>query len=179
MAYSSSPIGGAGGDPLAQQLSGFVDEIMVVKEASIKRAIALLQSVKKTVCEGVGAAGLAAVLQFRERFAGMRVEMPLTGNIDARIFANVIMRDHIRSGSLMRIDVPISDQPGALATLATALAEEGANIVDASHERMSLALNPKRAALDLVVECRDAEHGEKVLAALRKNGFDVTARAVA
>lgn len=53
------------------------------------------------------------------------------------------------------------------------------HIVDVSHERMSLALNPKRAALDLVVECRDAEHGEKVLAALRKNGFDVTARAVA
>lgn len=158
----------------------YVDEILVVEEAAIERAIALLQSVEKTVCEGAGAAGLAAILQFRERFAGMRVAVPLTGgNIDARMFANVIMRDLIRSGSLMRIDVPISDQPGALATLATALAEEGANIVDVSHERMSLALNPKRAALDLVVELRDAEHGETVLAALRRHGFDVTARAVA
>lgn len=156
-----------------------VDEILVVEEASIERAIALLSSVEKTVCEGAGAAGLAAVLQFRERFAGMRVAVPLTGgNIDARIFANVIMRDLVRSGSLMRIDVPISDQPGALAILATALAEEGANIVDVAHERMSLALNPKRAALDLVVELKDATHGETVLAALRKRGFDAVARAV-
>lgn len=156
-----------------------VDEILVVEEDSIERAIALLQSVEKTVCEGAGAAGLAAVLQFRERFAGMRVAVPLTGgNIDARVFANVIMRDLIRTGSLMRIDVPISDQPGALATLATALADEGANIVDVAHERMSLALNPKRAALDLVVELKDAAHGEKVLSALRERGFDAEARAI-
>lgn len=156
-----------------------VDEIMVVEEASIERAIALLQSVEKTVCEGAGAAGLAAVLEHKERFAGKRVAVPLTGgNIDARIFANVILRDLIRSGSLMRIDVPISDQPGALATLATVLAEEGANIVDVSHERMSLALNPKRAALDLVVELQDAEHGTRVLAALGAKGFDAAARAI-
>lgn len=160
-------------------VADLVDEILVVEEGSIERAIALLQSVEKTVCEGAGAAGLAAVLQFRERFAGMRVAVPLTGgNIDARMFANVIMRDLVRSGALMRIDVPISDQPGALATLATALADEGANIVDVAHERMSLALNPKRAALDLVVELQDAAHGERVLAALRERGFDATARVI-
>lgn len=157
-------------------VSEFVDEILVVEEASIERAIALLQSVEKTVCEGAGAAGLAAVLEHKLRFAGLRVAVPLTGgNIDARIFANVILRDLIRSGALMRIDVPISDQPGALATLATILAEEGANIVD---ERMSLALNPKRAALDLVVELQDAGHGARVLEALRARGFEAAARAI-
>ncbi|KTE04342.1 threonine dehydratase [Sphingopyxis sp. H038] len=157
----------------------FVDEILVVEEASIERAIALLQSVEKTVCEGAGAAGLAAVLEHKLRFAGMRVAVPLTGgNIDARIFANVILRDLIRSGALMRIDVPISDQPGALATLATLLAGEGANIVDVAHERMSLALNPKRAALDLVVELQDSGHGTRVIEALRSAGFEASARAI-
>ncbi|ALJ14691.1 threonine ammonia-lyase [Sphingopyxis macrogoltabida] len=161
-------------------VADWVDEILVVEEASIERAIALLQSVEKTVCEGAGAAGLAAVIEHRDLFAGQRIAVPLTGgNIDARIFANVILRDLIRSGSLMRIDVPISDQPGALAVLATVLAEEGANIVDVAHERMSLALNPKRAALDLVVELQDCDHGERVLAALRQRGFDAVARSVA
>jgi len=160
-------------------VSEVVDEIMVVEEASIERAIALLQSVEKTVCEGAGAAGLAAVLEHKLRFAGMRVAVPLTGgNIDARIFANVILRDLIRSGTLMRIDVPISDQPGALATLATLLAAEGANIIDLAHERMSLSLNPKRAALDLVVELQDAGHGVRVLEALRGAGFEASARAI-
>ncbi|SEH13010.1 threonine dehydratase [Sphingopyxis sp. YR583] len=160
-------------------VADWVDEILVVEEASIERAIALLQSVEKTVCEGAGAAGLAAVIEHCDRFAGMRVAVPLTGgNIDARIFANVILRDLIRSGALMRIDVPISDQPGSLATLATVLAEEGANIVEVAHERMSLALNPKRAALDLVVELQDGEHGDRVLGALRERGFDAAARAI-
>ena len=157
-----------------------VDEILLVDEVSIERAIALLQSVEKTVCEGAGAAGLAAVLQFREKFAGMRVAVPLTGgNIDARIYANVMMRDLIRSGSLMRIDVPITDQPGALAAVTTVVASEGANIVDVSHERMSLALGPKRATLELVVECLDAPHGQKVVIALHNRGFDATVRSFA
>jgi len=167
------------GDLTRRIVADYVDEILVVEEASIERAIALLQSVEKTVCEGAGAAGLAAVLEHGLRFAGKRVAVPLTGgNIDARIFANVILRDLIRSGALMRIDVPISDQPGALACLAAILAEAGANIVDLSHERMSLALNPKRAALDLVVELQDAGHGSAVLEALRANGFEASARAI-
>lgn len=157
-------------------VSDYVDEILVVEETSIERAIALLQSVEKTVVEGAGAAGLAAILEHGHAFAGKRVAVPLTGgNIDARIFANVIMRELMRSGALLRIAVPISDQPGALAAIATLLAAEGANIVDVAHERMSLALNPKRAALDLVVELQDAEHGGRVLAALRDNGFEASA----
>jgi threonine dehydratase len=150
-----------------------IRDILLVDEGAIEQAVALLQSVEKTVVEGAGAAALAAVLSHPERFAGRKVGIPLTGgNIDSRMFASVIMRDLVRSSQLMRFDVPISDRPRALAEIATALANEGANIVDVSHERLSLALNPKGAALDIVVELTDAAHGEAVIVALQAQGFD-------
>lgn len=157
----------------------FVDDIVLVEEASIERAISLLQSVEKTVVEGAGAAALAAVIEHRQLFSGLTVALPLTGgNIDPRVYANVIMRDLVRQGQLLRIEVPISDQPGALAELATVLGNEGANIVDMSHERLSLALNPKGAAIDLVIELQDEDHGRHVLAALAERGFSPTRRHV-
>lgn len=123
--------------------------------------------------EGAGAAALAAILSHPERFAGRKVGVPLTGgNIDPRMLASVIMRDPVRSDHLMRLDVPISDRPGALAELAAVLAAEGANIVDISHERLSLALNPKSAALDIVIELQEVSHGEAAITALQAQGFD-------
>lgn len=151
-----------------------VDDILLVEEASIERAVALLLSVEKTVAEGAGAAGLAAILKYPERFAGKRVATILTGgNIDLRVLASVAMRELVRGGQLLRLDVPISDQPGTLAALATVIGEEGANIVDVGHDRLSLAFNPKGAVLDLVVEVRDRAHGESLVAALSVRGFDV------
>lgn len=156
-----------------------VDEILLVEEASIERAVALLQSVEKTVVEGAGAVGLAAMLEHPSFFAGLCVATPLTGgNMDPRMFASVIMRELARSGQLMRIEVPISDRPGALAGLSTALAGEGANIVDVAHDRMSLALNPKGAILDVVIELHDPPHGERVLEMLRTKGFMPVPRAI-
>jgi threonine dehydratase len=156
-----------------------VYDILLVDEASIERAVALLQSVEKTVVEGAGAVGLAAILQHGDRFKGQRVATLLTGgNIDSRMFASVIMRALVRNGQLLRFDVPISDQPGALAVLSTILGDEGANIVDVSHDRMSLSLNPKGAVLDVVVEVQDRAHGEFVLAALRARHFDATSKPV-
>ncbi len=154
-----------------------VEEILIVREASIERAIALLLSVEKTVVEGAGAAGLAAILEHGDRFAGMRVATPLCGgNIDLRMLSSVAMRELVRTGQLIRLDVPISDQPGALSALATALADAGANIVDVAHDRLSLSLNPKGAVLDAVIEVQDRRHGDAVLAALAQRGFAVTTR---
>ena len=154
-----------------------VDDILLVEEASIERAIALLQGVEKTVVEGAGATGLAAILEHPAHFAGKRVATLLTGgNIDSRVFANVILRDLIRQGQLLRFEVPISDQPGALATLANIVAAEGANIVDVSHERLSLALNPKGAVLDIVLELENAGHRDRILASLAAASFTATQR---
>lgn len=162
-----------------QLVSTLVDDILLVEEASIERAIALLQSVEKTVCEGAGAAGLAAVLEHGSRFRGMRVAVPLTGgNIDSRMFANVILRDLIRQGSLMRIDVAISDQPGMLADIATLLGREGACIVEVGHDRMTLSVNPKRVSLELVVEIQDRAHGDRLMEALRANRYEASRRAL-
>lgn len=152
-----------------------VDDILLVEEASIERAVALLQSVEKTVTEGAGATGLAAILEHPERFAGKRVATPLTGgNIDARIFASVILRDLARQGQLLRFEVPVSDQPGALAEIATLLGEQGANIVDISHARLSPTLSPKGTMLDVTVELQGREHGAELIEALCAHRFEPT-----
>jgi threonine dehydratase len=165
---------------LTRQIVGdLVDDILLVGEASIERAIALLQSVEKTVVEGAGAAALAAVIENPGLFSGLNVALPLTGgNIDPRVYANVILRDLVRQGQLLHIEVPISDQPGALAELATVLGKEGANIVDMSHERLNLALNPRGAAIGLVIELQDESHGKRVLAGLAERGFTPVPRQV-
>jgi len=160
-----------------QIVRAHVDDILLVEEASIEHAVALLQSVEKTVVEGAGAVGLAAILEHPEKFEGTRVVTPLTGgNIDSRMFASVILRNLVRSGRLIRIDVPITDRPGALAELATVLAAQGANIVDVAHDRLSLSLNPKGATLAIGVEVESREHGEAVAQSLREAGFDPSGR---
>ncbi len=157
----------------------YVDDILLVEEDSIERAVALLLSVEKTVVEGAGAAGLAAILQYPDVFAGRTVVAPLTGgNIDLRVLSSVAMRELVRSGRLQRFEVPVSDQPGALSTLTGLLGEGGANIVDVAHDRLSLTFNPKRAVLDVVIELQDRAHGEQVLELLRCHGFAPVPRAV-
>jgi len=138
-----------------------------------------LLSVEKTVVEGAGATGLAAILEHRSRFQGKKVATILTGgNIDLRILSSVTMRELVRNGQLLRFDVPISDQPGALFALSAVLAREGANIVDLSHDRLSLALNPKGATIQVVVEIEDHSRGTMILAALAKAGFAATVQPI-
>nr|WP_047169349.1 threonine ammonia-lyase [Sphingomonas sp. Y57] len=160
------------GDITRAVVRQLVDEIVLVEEQSIERAVALLLSVEKTVVEGAGAAGLAAILQHRERFAGRNVATILSGgNIDLSVISSVCMRELVRAGQLQRISVPISDQPGALSRLTAILGDEGANIFDVAHDRLSLSLNPKGAILDLVVQVQDSAHATAVLAALAGQGF--------
>jgi threonine dehydratase len=155
-----------------------VEDILLVEEASIERAVALLQSVEKTVVEGAGAAGLAAILEHPERFAGWRVATILTGgNIDSRMFASVILRDLVRTGQLMRFEVPVTDQPGSLAAIATLLGEQGANIVEIGHERMS-SLSPKGTVLGVTVELQGKEHAAQLLEALRAQQFEPITTAI-
>ncbi|MES2495529.1 MAG: threonine ammonia-lyase [Pseudomonadota bacterium] len=149
-----------------------VDDILLVDEEAIERAIALLLSVEKTVVEGAGAAGLAAILQHSHRFTGQRVATILSGgNIDLSVIASLSMRELVRTGQLKRISVPISDQPGALSRLAAIIGDSGANIFDVAHDRLSLSLNPRGAIMDLVVQVQNAAHGADVLSALTTQGF--------
>lgn len=146
--------------------------VLTVPEAAIERAVMLFAETGRLVAEGAGAAGLAALLQHGEIFAGRTVGTVLCGgNIDTRALAGVLMRGLARDGRLLRMTVAISDTPGALAAVATAVAAAGGNIVEVEHQRMFGRASVRSAELELMVEARDAAHAEEILAAVRARGF--------
>lgn len=151
-----------------------VEQVLVVPERSIEEAIGLLVEEAKIVTEGAGAAGIAALLAHAALFAQRNVGVILCGaNIDARILANVLLRDLVRDGRLLRLAVDIADRPGVLADVAGRIAEAGGNIIDVAHQRLFAAPSVRTAELDLVVEARDAAHGAEILAALEGAAFRV------
>ncbi|AUC93728.1 MULTISPECIES: threonine ammonia-lyase [Bradyrhizobium] len=154
-----------------------VDDILLVSEDQIERAVATLISIEKTVVEGAGAAGLAAVLAAPERFAGRNVGLVLTGgNIDTRLIASVLTRELAREGRLTQLALDIIDRPGQLAAVSILLADAGANIIEVSHQRTFSDLPAKATLLELVIETRDRAHLEAVLARLGAEGFVVHER---
>jgi len=149
-----------------------VDEILLVTEDQIERAVAMLISIEKTVVEGAGAAGLAAVLAMPERFSGQKVGLVLTGgNIDTRLIASVLTRELAREGRLTQLTLDIVDRPGQLAAVSALLAEAGANIMEVSHQRTFSALPAKATLLELVIETRDRAHLEEVMDRLEAAGL--------
>ncbi|MGJ4939513.1 threonine ammonia-lyase [Bradyrhizobium sp. HKCCYLS1011] len=149
-----------------------VDDIVLVTEPQIERAVATLISIEKTVVEGAGAVGLAAVLAFPERFAGRNVGLVLTGgNIDTRLIASVLTRELAREGRLTQLSIDIVDRPGQLAAVSTLLAAAGANIIEVSHQRTFSDLPAKATLLELVIETRDQAHLDDVMAKLAAANF--------
>jgi threonine dehydratase len=153
-----------------------VSEIMVVPEAEIERAVLLLLEIEKTVVEGAGAAGLAALLHSPERFRGRTVGLILSGgNIDARLLSGIIMRGLVREGRLERIVVEIPDAPGNLARVAGIVGGAGANIVEVYHERAFTRMPVRSAALVIVMETRNRAHAQAILDSLAKAGYPARA----
>jgi threonine dehydratase len=149
-----------------------VDEIMLVTEDQIERAVATLISIEKTVVEGAGAAGLAAVMANPPRFSGRNVGLVLTGgNIDTRLIASVLTRELAREGRLTRLTIDLVDRPGQLAAVSILLAEVGANIIEVSHQRTFSDLPAKATLLELVIETRDRAHLDDVMTRLSASGF--------
>ncbi len=149
-----------------------VDDIVLVSEGDIEHAILLLLEIEKTVVEGAGAAGLAALIRHRERFAGKRVGLILSGgNIDPMILADIIERGMVRAGRLVRLRVATRDVPGELARVATIVGTIGANIEEIEHQRAFTTLPVQNAQLEMVLQTRGPEHIEEVLVALRKAGL--------
>jgi threonine dehydratase len=151
-----------------------VDDILLVAEDQIERAVSTLIEIEKTVVEGAGAVGLAAVLANPELFAGKNVGLVLTGgNIDTRLIASVLTRELAREGRLTQLSIDIVDRPGQLAAVATLLAEAGANIIEVSHQRTFSDLPAKATLLLVVIETRDRAHLDDVLAKLAAAGLSV------
>lgn len=152
-----------------------VDDIVLVAERDLETAVSMLLQIEKTVAEGAGAAGLAALLAHKDRFQGRNVGIILCGgNIDTRLLANVLLRDLARSGRLARLRVQLQDRPGALFHVARVFDEQQVNIVELSHQRIFTNLPAKGLSLDVECETRDGAHLERLLVALRQQGYDVT-----
>ncbi len=152
-----------------------VDDIVLVGEADLEEAVALLLQIEKTVVEGAGAAGLAAVLAHRERFVGKKVGLVLCGgNIDTRLLANVLLRDLARSGRLARLRITLQDRPGALHKVMSEFAAHSVNILEIYHQRIFTNLPAKGLITDIECEARDREQIEKLVEALRARGYSVS-----
>jgi threonine dehydratase len=152
-----------------------VDEVLLVEEETIERAIVALIEIEKTVAEGAGAAGLAAVLEHRARFAGKRVGIPVCGgNIDSRLLSAVLMRGLVRDGRLVRLRVTMPDISGSLARTAALIGEAGGNIVEVQHQRVFGTASVKSPEVEFVVETRDREHTQALVAHLNAHGAKVS-----
>jgi threonine dehydratase len=151
------------------------DDIVLVAERHLEKSVALLLEIEKTVVEGAGAAGLAALLAHPEKFAGKTVGIVLCGgNIDTRLLANVLLRDLARSGRLARLRIRLQDRPGALFHVARIFNEQTVNILELAHQRIFTNLPAKGLSLDVECETRDRDHLDRLLAALVAAGYEVT-----
>jgi threonine dehydratase len=154
--------------PLAM-IRDFGLDVLVVPELAIEEAIGLLAEGAKTVAEGAGAAGVAALLAYPERFRGLQVGVAVCGgNIDARILSNVLVRNLLRDGRLLRLHMQIPDRPGVLADIAGRIGGCGGNIIEVSHQRLFAAASVQAAELEVMVEARDKDHADTIVAGLEE-----------
>jgi threonine dehydratase len=156
-------------------LETLVDDIVLVDEAALESAVALLLQIEKTVVEGAGAAGLAAVIANRAMFEGRKVGIVLTGgNIDTRLLANVLLRDLARSGRLGRLRIVLQDRPGALYSVVEEFNRHQVNILEVWHQRIFTSLPAKGLTAEIECEARNREQIDLLVRALRTRGYDVT-----
>jgi threonine dehydratase len=164
----------APGEITAPIVRALVDDIVLVSEAQIEHAVSQLMTIEKTVVEGAGAAGLAAVCAYPERFQDRNVGLVLTGgNIDTRLLVGVLTRELAREGCLSQLSIDLADRPGQLARVANILGDAGANIVEVYHQRVFTDLPAKGALLQVVIETRDRAHLDETVARLRAAGLEV------
>ena len=152
-----------------------VSDILLVGERDLERAVSMMLAIEKTVVEGAGAAGLAAMLAHPRRFRGRTVGLILCGgNIDTRLLANVLLRDLVRSGRLARLRIRLKDRPGQLYGVARVFDQQQVNILEVSHQRIFTNLPAKGLVTEIECETRGGEHLDRLIEALRGAGYDVS-----
>ena len=178
---------GAGGDTVAEGIAvkevgkltreivrTLVDEVVLVSEADIEKAISSYVTVEKTVAEGAGAASLAAAIRYPRLCQGLKTGIVLSGgNIDTRLLASVLLRQMVQDGRIISLRVAIADKPGVLGDLATRVGKAAASIIEVSHQRLFSIGGAKTTDVDLTVECRSAEHAKQLVSQLRGAGYEV------
>lgn len=157
-----------------QIIAELVDEVLLVKEPKLEHSVSLLLQIEKTVVEGAGAAGLAAVLSNPEKFAGKTIGLVLCGgNIDTRLLANVLLRDLARSGRLARLQIVLQDRPGALFRVMSEFHAHNVNIIEIYHQRIFTTLPAKGLTAEIECEARDGEQIDRLVDNLRAKGYSV------
>jgi threonine dehydratase len=162
------------GELTSRIISDLANDVVLVPERELERAVAMLAGIEKTVVEGAGAAGLAAMIADKDRFAGKKVATILCGgNIDTHLLANVLVRDLVRQGRIARLRVAAHDQPGALAAITAKVYEAGVNVIDIRHSRIFTRLPAKDTMIEVECEARDAASIDDVVGRLEAVGFQV------
>jgi len=162
------------GELTSRILAEYANDVVLVSERDLERAVAMLVGIEKTVVEGAGAAGLAAMLSEPERYKGKKVATLLCGgNIDTHLLANVLVRDLVRQGRIARLHVAAHDQPGALAAITAKVYEAGVNVLEINHSRIFTSLPAKDTMIEVECEARDPQSIEDVVARLEAAGFRV------
>lgn len=153
-------------------LRKLMEQVIVVNEDTLERAVTLFATVEKTVAEGAGAACLAALLEEPHLFRNRKVVLVLTGgNIDTRLLASVLTRSLVREKRITSVRIIGNDQPGLLAKVSTVIGDNGGNIIEVFHNRMALDVPAKGAEFDITIETRDARHTQEIIDALNRAGF--------
>ena len=162
------------GELTSRILRELADDVVLVSERDLERSVAMLVGIEKTVVEGAGAAGLAAILSDPARYKGKKVATVLCGgNIDTHLLANVLVRDLVRAGRVARLRVAAHDQPGALAAITAKVYEAGVNVIDIRHSRIFTRLPAKDTMIEVELEARDPSAIDDVVARLEAAGFQV------
>ena len=155
-------------------IGALVDDIVLVGEPALERAVNMYLNKARVLAEGAGAAGLAAVISDRRRFEGRKIATVLCGgNIDTRLLSSLLLRDLARSGRMARLRIELIDVPGQLVKVSQVIAETQGNVIDVAYHRVFSDLPAKVTYIDISVEAHDGPHMERILAALRKKGFKV------
>jgi len=179
------PIAASGGTTIAEGIAvrqagrlpmdivrDYVKEILLVDESELEQAITLFCTIEKTIAEGAGAAGLAALMAHPTRFAGRRVGLILCGgNIDSRLLASVLTRSLVRENRITSIRIIGDDRPGLLAVVSKVIGDLGGNILEVAHNRLALDVPAKGAEFDILIETRDSRHTTEIMDALSAAGY--------
>lgn len=163
------------GPVTSEYVKAYVDDIVVVSERDIEDAIALLLQIEKTLCEGAGAAGLAALTAYPEKFRGLKVATLLSGgNIDTRLLISVLQASLVRQGRLIRLRVVTPDVSGALGKLCSAIGELGGNINTVSHDRSFSGSGAKNTTIDFEIEVRDPDDATRIVNHINTLGYSAS-----
>ncbi len=151
-----------------------VDDMVLVGEDAIEQAVAAYLMLQKTMAEGAGAAGLAAIIADRDRFSGRRVGLVLAGgNIDPRLAASIMVRELAREEQVLAVRILISDRPGVLGDIARTIGDNGGNILEVFHHRTMLSVPPKGASVDVTMETHGRDHAAAIITTLTDRGYRV------